>query len=317
MDRSVVATTPRLGSAPTGTAGAVLLVIGSMTALQFGAAAATHLFPEVGPAGASALRLGLSALILVVIGRPDPRRWTRAERRSVVLLGVTMACMNSAFYEAVARLPLGAAIAIEFLGPLGLAVILSHQIREYAWVALALAGVGTLAAAQGFTHHSGTYEPGASQLNLAGVAFALVAAVFWALYVLAGSRLARTGPPRGGLAASIAVAAVLVLPSGIASGGSDLVKPSVLAWGLLVAVLASAIPYSFEIRALKRLAKRTFSILTALEPAVGAIAGFFLLSQHLRPISFVGIALVVAAGIGATATARADDDVPVIFPESS
>ena len=122
-----------------------------------------------------------------------------------------------------------------------------------------------------------------------------MAATFWALYIVAGSHLARTGPARGGLAGSCAVAAVLVVPYGAIHAGTALLRPSVLGWGLLVAVLASALPYSFEIRALVRMPKRTFSILTALEPAVGALAGLVLLDQRLRAISFAGIALVVYA----------------------
>lgn len=278
-----------------------------MLSLQFGAAIATRLFDEVGSSGASALRLGLAAVVLVVWSRPDVRAWSPAHRRSVVLLGLSMAVMNYAFYEAVSRIPLGAAITIEFLGPLGLAVALTRRWRELVFVALALAGVACLGLGQ---HGSvdGALDP-------VGVAAALVAAVFWAAYILAGSRLATTEPGIGSLAGACTVAAVVVVPIGVASSGTELLDPRVLGLGLAMAVLASVVPYSFELRALERMAKRTFSILVALEPAIGALVGVVLLDQHLGALSLLGVAMVVAAGIGATATAPPDQ--APLLPESA
>ncbi len=285
----------------------MLLVLGSMLSLQFGAAIATNLFDEVGSAGASALRLGLAAVVLVAWARPDVRSWSVDHRRSVVLLGLSMAVMNYAFYEAVSRIPLGAAITIEFLGPLGLAVALTRRWRELAFVALALAGVVLLA----FGQH-GSVE---GSLDPVGVVAALVAAVFWAAYIWTGSRLATTDPGIGSLAGACTVAAVVVAPIGVASSGSALLDGRVLVAGLAMAVLASVVPYSFELRALERMAKRTFSILVALEPAIGALVGVLLLDQHLGAVSFLGVAMVVAAGIGATATAPADQ--APLLPESA
>jgi inner membrane transporter RhtA len=285
----------------------VVLVLGSMLSLQFGAAIATRLFDEVGSAGASALRLGLAAVILLAWARPDVRAWSPERQRSVLLLGLSMAVMNAAFYEAVSRLPLGAAITIEFLGPLGLAVALTRRWRELVFVGMALAGVALL----GWGQHGSA--DGA--LDPIGVAAALVAATFWAAYILAGSRLATTEPGIGSLAGACAVAAVVVVPVGVVASGSALLDLRVLALGLAMAVLASVVPYSFELRALERMAKRTFSILVALEPAIGALVGAVLLGQHLGVVSLVGVALVVAAGIGATATAP-DDQVPLL-PESA
>ena len=285
----------------------VLLVLGSMLSLQFGAAIATHLFDEVGATGASALRLGLAAVLLVAWARPSARSWTSDHRRAVLLLGLAMAVMNFAFYEAVSRLPLGAAITIEFLGPLGLAVVLTRRPRDLVFVALALAGVAAL----GF----GQQGSADGALDPLGVAAALVAALFWAGYILAGSRLAATDAGLGSLAGACTVAACLVVPVGVATHGRDLLDGRVLLLGLAMAVLASVVPYSFELRALERMAKRTFSILVALEPAIGAIVGVVLLDQHLGTVSFVGIALVVAAGIGATATAPADQT--PLLPESA
>jgi len=284
----------------------VLLVLGSMTSLQFGAAIASHLFHQVGAAGASALRLGLSAVVLVAIGRPRIASWSSAQRRSVAALGVAMAAMNTAFYEAVSRIPLGAAITVEFLGPLGLAAALSRRARDALWVALAFGGVAILGLAQ---------SRSSASLDLVGVGAALVAGVFWAGYIVAGSRVAVAGPNRGGLAGASVVAALLVIPYGIAISGRALIGSRVLAVGTVMAVLASVIPYSFELRALERMAKKTFSILVALEPAVGALVGFALLHQRLRPVALAGVALVVAAGIGATATAPQPE--PVLGPGSS
>jgi inner membrane transporter RhtA len=268
-----------------------------MLSLQFGAAVATRLFADIGPAGASALRLGLAAVVLVAWVRPDVRSWSADHRRSIVALGIALACMNTAFYEAVARLPLGAAITIEFLGPLGLAVALTRRARELVWVALALAGVVVLGVGQS--------EVLGDPLDPVGVAFALLAGACWAGYIVAGSRLATTEPGLDGLAGACVVASVLVVPYGVASAGTALVDPSILGWGLVMAVLASVIPYSFELKALEQLAKRTFSILVALEPAIGAVVGVVLLDQRLGAMSAVGVALVVAAGVGATATAPA------------
>lgn len=274
----------------------VLQVLGSITSLQLGAALASRLFDRVGAAGATMLRLNLSAVVLTLAERPRIRSWTAPQRRAVALLGVTLAAMNSAFYGAVARLPLGAAITIEFLGPLGLAAVLSRRLRDGLWVVLALAGVTLL----------GLSEQGSVDgLDPVGVVLALVAALFWAGYIVAGARVATQGPARGGLAGASLVAAALTLPFGVLRGGRALLDASVLGLGLAMAVLASVIPYTLELRALRHLQRKTFSILVALEPAVGSVVGFVLLDQHLGAASLLAIALVVTAGVGATVTADA------------
>jgi inner membrane transporter RhtA len=273
----------------------VLQVLGSITSLQLGAALASRLFDQVGALGASLLRLNLSAVILTLLERPRIRTWTSHQRRAVLALGCTLAAMNTAFYGAVARLPLGAAITIEFLGPLGLAAVLSRRRRDALWVILALAGVTLL----------GLSEQGtADGLDPVGVVLALVAALFWAGYIVTGARVATQGPARGGLAGASLVAAALTVPFGLAQGGRALLEPHVLGLGLAMAVLASVIPYTLELRALRHLQRKTFSILVALEPAVGSVVGFVLLDQRLGPASLLAIALVVAAGIGATVTAE-------------
>lgn len=273
---------------------AVSLVLCSVASLQFGAALSTRLFPHIGPAGASLLRLGLASLVLLVLTRPSIRQWSRSQWASVLVLGVAMAGMNGLFYEALARLPLGIAVTVEFLGPLVLAAVLSRRRRELMWVAMALLGVAVL----GLT---GPANGGA--LSITGLLFAAVAGAFWALYVLAGSRVAGEGVGLGGLAVATGVAAVIVAPVGAVSGGAALLSPSVLGIGLLVAVLASVIPYSCELTALAALPRQTFSVLLALEPAAGAMIGAVLLTQLLAPVHSVAIALVVAAGIGSTLAA--------------
>lgn len=285
----------------------MLLVLGSMTSLQLGAAIASHLFDDVGAAGASAMRLGFAALLLLAWARPDVRSWGADRRRIAALLGLAMAVMNSSFYVAVDRLPLGAAITIEFLGPLSLAVVLTRRWRELVWVGLALGGVLLLGVGQ----HGG--DGGA--LDPLGVAAALVAGGCWAAYIVIGSRLATSDHGVAGLAAASGVAAALVVPVGVFAAGSALLDARVLALGLLMAVFASVIPYSFEIRALERMPKRTFSILVALEPAIGALVGALLLGQQLEALSWVGVACVVAAGVGATATSPSTE--PVLVPDSA
>ncbi|MCU1690303.1 MAG: transporter, partial [Jatrophihabitantaceae bacterium] len=187
----------------------------------------------------------------------------------------------------------------EFLGPLVLAAVLSRRLHELMWVGMALSGVVVL----GVTRHA---DGGA--LSITGLLFAAVAGGFWALYVLAGSRVAAEGVGLGGLAVATGVAALIVAPVGAASGGSALLSPSVLGIGLLVAVLASVIPYSCELTALAALPRQTFSVLLALEPAAAAIIGAVLLSQVLSPVHSIAIALVVAAGIGSTLAAGASGE---------
>jgi inner membrane transporter RhtA len=231
-------------------------------------------------------------LILLAATRPPLRRWNREQWTAVVLLGASMAGMNGLFYEAIARIPLGAAITIEFVGPLGLAAALSRRPRDLVWVVMALTGVALL----------GLRSPVGSSLTVAGLAFAIGAGAFWAAYIATGARLAATGSGAGGLAASTATAALIVVPAGQASVVGRLFQPHILLLGALVALLASAIPYSCEIAALSRLPKRTFSVLLALEPAAGALAGAALLGQHIGRSSALAVVLVIAAAAGSTLT---------------
>ncbi|QNG19731.1 EamA family transporter [Rhodococcus triatomae] len=268
-------------------------VLVSILSVQFGAAFATTLFDRVGASGAVFLRLTIAAIVLGVLVRPNPRRWSRTQLHGVLALGLALAVMNAAFYEALSRLPLGTAVTIEFLGPLTLAAVLTRRPRDALWVLLAFAGVALLGLRD---QHGG--------LDGVGVGFALVAATAWAGYILAGSNLAATLPSADGLAGASIVAAVLVLPFGVASGGAVLVDPTVLAVGAAVALLSSVVPYTLELWSLRVLHKKVFAVLIALEPAAAALAGALVLGQLLGGVTLFAIALVVVAGIGSVVTGR-------------
>lgn len=274
----------------------VAAVLGSVLSIQFGAAFASTLFDRVGAAGTVTLRLVIAAIVLCAVARPPVLRWTRAEWRGVLALGASLAVMNASFYEAIARLPLAVAVTVEFLGPLTLAAVLSRRMRDGLWVALALAGVLLLSASNG--------SSGAASIDPMGIMFALFAAAGWAWYIVAGSHVATNLAGTAGLAAASTVAAIAVVPFGVAVGGTELLSPAVLAAGLGVALLSSVIPYSLEIRALRDLPKGVFAILIALEPAAAALAGAVVLGQVVEPRAAVGIGLVIVAGVGALRGSR-------------
>jgi inner membrane transporter RhtA len=196
--------------------------------------------------------------------------------------------MNLSFYAALDHIPLGPAVTCEFVGPLGVAVFGSRRPVDLLWVVLAAGGILLLLA------------PSGSGLNTTGVALALLAGCWWAAYILLSARVGRVFPGGSGLALAMAVAAVLVLPVGIADGGSDLLQPEIIAAGLAVAFLSSLVPYSLELEALRRLPAHVFGVLMSLEPAAAAIAGLIVLGQVLKPNEWAGMALVIVASAGAT-----------------
>jgi inner membrane transporter RhtA len=257
-----------------------------------GAALATTLFDEFGPAGTVLVRVLFSALVLAAIWRPALRGLGRERTRDVVLFGVALAAMNFSFYGALDRIPLGIAVALEFVGPLGVAIAGSRRRVDVVWVALAAAGIVLLAP-----------TPGGS-LDEVGVLLALVAGGFWAAYILLTARVGRGFQGGDGLALAMVVATLLLLPVGIPAAGSELLDPGLLAAGAAVAMLSSTIPYSLELEALRLLPASTFGVLMSLEPAVAAAAGFLLLDQGLAADETLAIALVVIASAGALRTAR-------------
>jgi inner membrane transporter RhtA len=272
------------------------LVIGAIASVQFGAAIASKLFHRVGPGGAVLLRLGLASILLVALWRPSLRGRGRDELGLAVLFGLVLAAMNLSFYEAISRIPLGVAVTLEFVGPLAVAVFGSRRALDLVWVALAAGGIIALT------------EGGTSGLDALGVLFALLAGCFWGVYILVNARVGRVFQGAAGLTIAMCVAAVAVLPFGVAQGGSHLLEPRSLLLGAAVGLLSSAIPYSFELEALRRIAVPVFGVLMSLEPAVAATAGFLVLHQNLSARAVLGIALVVIASVGASRRSR---DVPV------
>lgn len=264
----------------------------AICSVQVGAALATKLFAEIGPSGAVLLRLVSAAIVLMALWRP---RITGRGRREVVLVcgfGAVLAGMNLCFYAALARIPLGIAVTIEFIGPLLVAVGSSRRPLDLVWVTLAVAGI--LALTRGGTAH----------LSALGIMFALLAGGFWGTYILINSRVGRAFEGGTGLAIAMCVAAIIGLPFGIAAGGSNLLTPRSLLLGSAVGMLSSAIPYSLEVEALRRLDPGVFAVLMSLEPAVAALVGLIVLGQSLGSRAVVGIVLVVLASLGASRGVR-------------
>jgi inner membrane transporter RhtA len=273
---------------------APVLVLGGVASVQSGAAVATRLFPQAGPGGTVWLRLGLSALLLLAIARPSLRGRAAADLWLAVAFGVALAAMNLTFYEAIDRIPLGVAVTIEFVGPLSVAVLGSRRRLDLVWVALAAAGVALLTS-------------GGGSLDATGVVLAFITGIFWAAYILLSKRVGAVFPGASGLALALVVGTIALAPVGIWSGGSALVDPSVFGRGCAVALLSSAIPYTLELYALRRLRAAVFGVLMSLEPAFAALSGLVFLSQHLRSREWAAVACVMVASIGATRDARRDE----------
>ena len=270
---------------------AVALVLTGITSVQFGSALATKAFDEAGPGGTVCLRTAFAALILVLVTAVGAIRGSRA--RDVVVFGLTLALMNLCFFQALERLPLGIAVTLEFVGPLTVAIFGSRSRRDVVWVVLAAAGILLLAPDIG------------DGLDPLGVAFALAAGVFWGLYFLIAARVGRGPAGLEGLAVAMVVATVVLIPIGVVDGGTELLDPAILAIGLGVAFLSSALPYTVELEALKRLPERVFGVMLSLEPAVAALVGVVALDQALAGREIVAITLVVAASAGALSSTDA------------
>lgn len=268
---------------------APLYALGAIASVQLGATIARHLFTFLGATGTVFLRVGFGALILLAIARPRPRRLAR-QWAAILLFGLTIAGMNFCFYQAIARIPLGIAVTVEFVGPLGVAIAGSRKALDFAWAAMAAGGVALLSFSGG-------------NVTALGVLFALGAAVGWASYILLGQRVGRLVPGPDGLALALTVAGIALMPLGVAAAGARLLDLGGLGVGLVVAILSSAVPFSLEFAALRRLSSQVFGILMSLEPAMGAAAGFLFLSQRLLPRELLAIALVMVASAGATLAA--------------
>lgn len=275
-----------------GQRGAVALVLSSIVAVQGGSALATSLFDSIGPAGTVFLRAAFGALFLVALTRGAPLRARGRLHRDVVALGAAVAGVNLFFYAALDRLPLGITVTLEFVGPLGVALIGSRRRRDAVWALLAAAGIVLL-----------SDGAGGGRIDALGVALALTAGACWGLYIVQSARVGAVHPGMGGATVAAVISALLVAPFGIAQGGADLLTPSYLLVGAAVGLLSTAVPYVFEMEALRRLPRATFGVLMSIEPAVAALIGFLALSQGLSPTEVVAIGLVVLASAGALRSA--------------
>lgn len=271
--------------------------MGSLITLCAGTSLAKSLFPFVGAEGTTTYRLIFSTLLLMAFWRPWRRAWTWADAPLLLIFGATLGLMNLLFYSAIKTVPFGLAIAIEFTGPLAVALWSSKKMLDFVWIVLAVIGMALILP---LSQQMGTDS--AAALDPVGIAFALGAGFCWAIYIVIGQKVAdRIGAfatPMGML-----VAALVVTPFGISVAGSSLLHLEWMLTGLGIALLSSAIPYSLEMYSLKHLPKQTFSILLSLEPAVGALAGWLVLSEQLSTQQFSAIGLIMAASMGSAMTA--------------
>jgi inner membrane transporter RhtA len=279
---------------------AVLIV--AMFCFQLGAVIAKGLFPILGAAGTTALRMGLASLILLAVWRPWRMRFRARELRVIVYYGLALGCMNFFFYLSLSTIPLGIAVALEFAGPLALAMAASRRAIDFLWILMAALGLLALLPL-GF---------GTRSLDGMGVAYGLAAGVFWALYIYYGRK---AGAAHGGqtTALGMLVGAIVIVPIGAAQAGAHLLSPAILPAALGVAVLSSALPYSLEMLAMPRLPTRTVGVLMSLDPALGALSGLCFLGERLTWLQWAAIASIMAASMGSAATSR--DDMPQLLPD--
>jgi inner membrane transporter RhtA len=266
---------------------AILLVLAAATSVQAGASVAKSLFATLGPPGVVWLRLLFGSLALWVAARPQLRSRPWHELRLIVALGIVLVTMNVCFYESIDRIPLGIAVTVEFLGPLAVATIGSRRKLDLVWVALAGIGVALLA------------EAASGEVHTLGLVLAALAGVCWAFYITLSVPVGRLFPGASGLAPAMLLGALLITPWGLASAGSGLHDPQLLGAAAGVGLLSSALPWSLELEALRRLPTNVFGVVLALEPVIAALMGSLFLHQHLSVRTWVAIGLVVTASVGA------------------
>ena len=281
----------------------ILTLLLAMISIQSGAAVAKGLFAAVGAPGTATLRAGLAAMMLCLLWRPWQTPLTRAQAKPVLAYGLALGCMNLSFYLALARIPLGIAVALEFMGPLALALLGSRKAVDFVWGLLAIGGVALLMPIGQFS----------ARLDPLGVLLALVAGLCWAVYIICGQKAVAAAGGRSSATLGMLVAACLVLPIGVADAGTRLLQPAILPAALAVALFSSALPYSLEMIALRHLPARTFGILMSLEPALAAMSGLAILHEQLSPLQWLAIGLIMAASLGSSLSARA----AMIGPESA
>ena len=268
---------------------AVLLAIISV---QCGAAIAKTLFPAIGAAGTASLRIGISAIILLLAYRPNLKQITPSQWKIVVPYGLTLGAMNLIFYLAIERIPIGLAVTLEFMGPLLVAIIGSKRLIDYCWVLLAGLGIVLIAPWSN------------DRVDLLGVFFALLAGALWAAYIILGGKVSKIMHDGQAVATGMLFAAILILPFGFYENGLANLTPKFLGMGAALALLSSAIPFTLEMKALGQLPPRTFSILMSLEPAAAAICAFIFLQENLNFYEILAVVCVVVASAGSTLTAK-------------
>lgn len=282
---------------------APLLLLGSMLSLTLGASIAKGLFPVLGAAGVTFLRLGIGTVILFAVWRPWRARIPREQRGIIVVYGVVLGVMNLGFYEAIARLPVGIAIALEFLGPLSLAFFMSKGRLDVLWAMLALAGVVLLL----------PLTQVQARLDVVGIVFALAAGAAWAAYIVVGKKAGADSHPGSVTALGMLMGTLTAAPFGVVPVGAAVWTPAMALAALAVGLLSSAIPFSLEMAAMRHLDSNTFGILVSLEPAFGAVAAFLLLHERLTWVQCLAIAGVMAASIGSTVTSRKEGSKDVVL----
>jgi len=282
----------------------VLLLLIAMSSIQLGASLAKTLFPTVGASGAVALRTVLATLMLVLVHRPWRARLSGGPWPALLVYGASLGVMNFLYYLALRTVPLGITVAIEFTGPLLVAVLTSRRALDFLWIVLAAAGLSLLLPI-GITHTS---------VDPLGAVFALGAGACWALYIVFGQR-AGAGYGAQAVALGSVIASVIIVPVGVAGAGSALLSAAALPYGLAIALLSTALPYTLEMMALTRLPARTFGVLMSIEPVFGALVGWVMLHERLSALQWTAILLIILASIGTTWSASAQRGSPVPMPE--
>ena len=279
----------------------VLILLVAMMSIQGGASLAKSLFPIVGAPGVTALRLALGTLILVVVFKPWRLRFTHEQRLPLLFYGLSLGAMNYMFYLSIQTIPLGIAVALEFTGPLAVALFASRRPGDFIWVILAVLGLWYLL----------PLGENVSHVDLTGAAFALGAGACWAIYILSGQRAGEEHGPATVALGSL-IAALVFVPLGAFQAGEVLWHWSVLPLGIAVAILSTALPYSLEMIALTRLPTRTFGTLMSMEPAMAAISGMIFLGETLTFQQALALAAIIIASMGSTLTLRREATVKEI-----
>lgn len=268
-------------------------VLFAIISVQSGAAIAKGLFPAIGAAGTASLRIGISAIILFAVYRPNLFKITSKQWKVVIPYGLCLGAMNLIFYMSIERIPIGLAVTLEFIGPLLVAVFGSKRFIDYLWVLLAAAGIVLIAP---WTNNG---------INVLGVLLALLAGAFWAFYIVLGGKVSKVMKDGEAVATGMLFASLLIVPFGIMGNGLSNLTPTFLSLGVALALLSSAIPFTLEMKALGQLPARTFSILMSLEPAAASICALIFLQEYLALNEVVAVIFVVIASAGSTMTAKA------------